>query len=84
MANLPVRSSYRPKMITPPVMSLADQWAKIYGETCTRQGAAEMLGISRWTVYAHIDAGHFKKANGSRLFTRSIAEYVEKQSLTRR
>jgi hypothetical protein len=73
------KTTYRPRKINPPVYSLADQWAKMYGETVTQQGAAKMLGVSRWTIYTHVDAGHFKKAHGTRLFTRSIAEYVETQ-----
>ena len=71
----------RPKKITPPILPMADQWALMYGETVTQVQAGKILGVSRRTIFTHIEAGHFEvtKQGRRRVYTRSMAAYVEGQ-----
>jgi hypothetical protein len=64
------------RILEPKPMTLSEQWVAIYGETMTAATAARMFGVSRWTIYRHRDAGDFE-VSGSRILTRSLAEFVE-------
>lgn len=58
--------------------SLGDQWVARYGETMSKADAARMLGISRWTVYKHVNDGKYlETGDHQRVFTRSVAAYME-------
>lgn len=76
------KSSYKPKTINPPVLSLTEMWLTAHGETMSIAKTARVLGISRCTVYRHKAAGHFMSAGGSRLLTRSVGAYIEAQGAT--
>jgi hypothetical protein len=58
--------------------SLADIWAKQYGELLNKTQIAKMLGVSRQTVMRRANEGKYRtNADGKLIFTRSVAVYEE-------
>lgn len=58
-------------------IDFAETWADKYGETLSVAEAGRILGVSRWTIYKHINEGHFKGTIDGRIFTRSAAVWYE-------
>lgn len=55
---------------------------KRLGETCTKEDAAREIGVSRCTIYNMIADGRLETtADGKRVMTQSIYDYLEKIKL---
>ncbi len=49
-----------------------------YGEACSKETAAQIIGVSRSTMYRMIEAGQVSMAcAGTRVDVRSLADYIE-------
>lgn len=50
-----------------------------FGETCNKNEAAQILGVTRCTVYNMVKDGRIKTtADGKRIVTSSVVSYMEK------
>ena len=59
-----------------PIEQLQDDWARTWGETVSKVGAAAMLGISRDTVYDWLSKGYLIAAPNGRINVREAARWV--------
>lgn len=58
------------------VCSLAESWAKIWGEAVNIKTACQMLGTSRWTVRRWLNEGLIQETPDGRVVVRSAAAYI--------
>lgn len=59
-----------------PLDELITEWVKAHGEAMKKKDAAELVGVSRNTIYRAVKAGMLRTTPQGRVLTRSLCAYA--------